>query len=116
MVAGTREDVFRQSLEKLVIFGAKLAEGFERLRNLASLVVQMVRPQLAVEGLQRGIVLGRDLTDAHHADSLRIRQVAYDLPDAPLIGSRFKIELRPGRARGGHRQQFTAAAEALQDI
>src|SRR4029078_9193264 len=50
VVAATREDVLGQGFQELVVFRAQLAEGFERLRNLAALVIQMVGPQFAVEG------------------------------------------------------------------
>ena len=69
VIAAARESVFRESLEKFVIFRAQLAEGFERLRNLAPLIIQMVRPKFAVERLQRGILLGCDLTHAHDGDN-----------------------------------------------
>ena len=51
VVPGSRERVFRHGFEQLVVFGAQLAKRFEGLRNLAPLVIQMVRPELTVEPL-----------------------------------------------------------------
>src|ERR1044071_194412 len=99
-----------------MIFRAQLTEGFEGLRDLSPLVIQPIRPKLAIESLQSGIILGCDLTYAHDGDSFRIGKMANDLAHAPLIGTGLEVELRASGAGSGHGQQFAAAAKALEDI
>ena len=57
VLSGTRESVLGQILQEIIILRPRAAKRFERLRDLALSVIEMVRPSLSVERPQNRVLL-----------------------------------------------------------
>src|SRR5690242_13879911 len=91
MPAGAIEGGGRHFLQQFVILAPQPAQCFEGLLRLPARVVQVLGPALLVEGHDGRVILGEHLAETAGKNEFRVRQVRYELPDAPFTGSRSKI-------------------------
>ena len=104
MVPGPLESAFGELFEQLVVLRSNTPERLERMRRLALTVVELLRPEVLIVGLQNRMVLRKNAPESDCALELRISYVRRDLPDAPFARLRHEVLLRSRDARQGCRQ------------